>query len=160
MLLVGEELSQGLFTAFLRVSQDHFAHGLDLLILEEHVLCAAKTNTHGAEATGNSGIVWSICVRADDELRVLFTEGHQLGKVTCELCGLCLDQPLIDFAGATIEREVVAFLEYDAVDLYRAVLVVNVDSACTRYTALTHTTGYDGSMRSHPATCGENPFCS
>ena len=160
MLLVGEELSQGLFTAFLRVSQDHFAHGLDLLILEEHVLCAAKTNTHGAEASGNSGIVWSICVRADDEPRVLFTEGHQLGEVTCELCGLCLDQTLIDFASATIEREIVALLEYDAVDLYRAVLVVNVDGACTRYTALTHTTSYDGSMRSHPATCGKDPFGS
>ena len=160
MLLVGEELSQGFFAAFLRVSQDHFAHGLDLLVLEEHVLCAAKTNTNGAKATSNSGIVWSICVRADDELRVLFTEGHQLGKVTCEFCGLCLDQPLIDFAGTTIEREVVAFLEYDAVDLYCAVLVVNVDGASTRYAALTHTTGYDGSMRSHPATCGENPFGS
>ena len=160
MLLVGEELSQGLFTAFLRVGQDHFAHSLDLLILEEHMLRATEANTHGTEATGNSGIVWSICVRADDELRVLFTEGHQLGKVTCEFCGLCLDQTLIDFAGTTIEREVVAFLEYDAVDLYCAVLVVNVDSACTRYTALTHTTGHDGSMRSHPATCGENPFCS
>ena len=160
MLLVGEELSQGLFTTFLRVSQDHFAHSLDLLILEEHVLCAAKTNTHGTEATGNSGVVWGICVRADDKLRVLFTEGHQLGKVTCELCGLCLDQTLIDFAGATIEREVVAFLEYHAVDLYCAVLVVNVDGACTRYAALPHTTGYDGSMRSHPATCGKDPFGS
>ena len=158
MLLVGEELSQGLFTTFLRVGKDHFAHGLDLLILEEHVLCAAKTNTNGAEATGNGGIVWSICVCADDELRVLFTEGHQLGKVTCELCGLCLDKTLIDFASATIEREVVAFLEYHAVNLYRAVLVVNVDGACTRYTALPHTTGYDSSMRSHPATCGKDPF--
>ena len=160
MLLVGEELSQGFFAAFLRVGQDHFAHGLDLLILEEHMLCAAKTNTNGTEATGNSGVVWSICIRADDELCVLFTEGHQLGKVTCELCGLCLDQTLIDFAGATIEREIVALLEYDAVDLYRAVLVVNVDGACTRHAALTHTTGYDGSMRGHPATCGENSFCS
>ena len=66
------------------------------------MLCAAKANTNGTEATGNSGIVWSICVRADDELRILFTEGHQLCKVTSELCGLCLDQTLIDFAGATI----------------------------------------------------------
>ena len=122
------------------------------------MLCAAKTNTNGAEASGNSGIVWSICVRADDELCVLFTEGHQLSKVACKLCGLCLDQTLIDFAGATIEREVVAFLEYHAVDLYRAVLVVNVDSACTRYTALTHTTSHDGSMGGHPATRGEDPF--
>ena len=131
LLLVGEELSQCLLTSGLGICQDHLTHGFDLLVFEEHMLCTTQTNTDSSEGTSHCSIVGRIGIGADDELGVLLTDLHQVCEVPCDLCGLSLYLTEVDFAGAPVERQIVALLEYDTVDLYRTTLVVDIDSTCT-----------------------------
>lgn len=48
-LLVGEEFCKCFLTSFYVFSQNHFAHGDNLLVIEEHVLSTAETDTYSAE---------------------------------------------------------------------------------------------------------------
>ena len=50
-------------------------------------------------------------------------------------------------------------MEQYAVDFYGAVLIVNVDGTCTADAALTHTTGYNGSVAGHTTTGSEDTLC-
>ena len=62
--LHGQELGERRAARLLVVGEDHFAHGLDALFLEEHVLGAAKPDALGAETNGGLRICRRVGVGA------------------------------------------------------------------------------------------------
>ena len=97
LLLVRKELIKSLLTLLCGISKNHLAHRFDLLILEEHVLCTAKTNTYGTEVTCHFCVMRRICVGTYNQFSVFLTEIHQLSKVTCHFCRACLYFSSINF---------------------------------------------------------------
>ena len=159
LLLIGEELSKCFLASFNSLRKNHLAHSLNLVCLEEHVLCTAQTDTYCTKVTGNFCVVGSVCIGANYETGVLVAKFHKLCKIARHFCGFCLYFAEVNFACRTIYRKVVTFFDYHAFDLYCASFVVYVDGACARYTAFTHAACYHCCVRGHTATCGEDAFC-
>ena len=159
-LLVWEELGKCLLATLYRVCQNHLTHGNDLLIIEEHVLCTCQTDTLGTECSSYLSIVWSICIGTDLHLCIFVAEVHQLLEVARKLCSLCLNLSCINLTSSTVQRDVITLLVNNALNLNSLSLIVNVDRSGTRYTALTHTTGHNGSVRSHTTTSGKDTLGS
>jgi hypothetical protein len=67
-LLVGQELGQGRLAVLDGVGEDHLAHGVDAVALEEHVLGAAEADAGGAERDGVLRLLGRVGVGADLEL--------------------------------------------------------------------------------------------
>ena len=63
--LVRQQLGQGLLAVLHVVGQDHLAHGVNTISLEEHVLGAAQADADGAEGDGVGGLFGGIGVGAD-----------------------------------------------------------------------------------------------
>jgi hypothetical protein len=63
--LIGQQLGDGGFAAFLGVGQDHLAHRVDAVALEEHVLGAAEADALGAERHRVGDLVGLVRVGAD-----------------------------------------------------------------------------------------------
>ena len=101
--LIRQQLGKSLHAAFLVLGKNHLAHCLDLLTLEEHVLGAAEAYAYSAEVAGNSCIVWSISIGANNELGVLVAKLHQLGEVARDLGSLGLNLAKEHLTGRTVE---------------------------------------------------------
>ena len=63
--LIGQQFRQRLFAGLEVVGQDHLAHGVDAVALEEHVLGAAQADARGAERDGVRGLLGRVGVGAD-----------------------------------------------------------------------------------------------
>ena len=81
-LLDRKQLSQCLLTTFYISRQDHLTHSYNLILIEEHMFCTAKTDTTCTEATSYLSIVWSISVSTNQQLAILSAEIHQSSEVT------------------------------------------------------------------------------
>ena len=157
-LLVWQNLRQRLATSFRVFRQNHFAHRLDFLTFEEHVFRTAQTDAHCPEVTCHLCIVRRIGIGAYLQFRIFIGQLHQFGKITGQLGGLRFHFSFVNLAGTTVQRDEIAFFQHNAVHLYRACLVVDVQRSRTGYTALTHAASHNGSVRSHTATCGQDAF--
>ena len=157
-LLIRQNLVQSLTAAFCIFCQNHFAHGFDLLTFEEHVLRTAQTDTYGTKATGHRSIVRRIGIGTHLQLRIFVGQVHQFGKVTGKFGSFRFNLSLVHFTRTAVQRNEIAFLQNNAVHLYGTGLIVNIQCACTRNTALTHATGYNGCMRSHATAGRQNAF--
>jgi len=67
--------------SFLCVGKNHLAHCLDTVALEEHMLCAAKTDTFGSEFAGYESIAWRVGICADINLGVFLSKVHDCCEV-------------------------------------------------------------------------------
>ena len=151
-LLIRQQLGKCLLATLNSLRKNHLAHSDNLLVLEEHVLCTCKTDTLGTKVTSHLCIVGCISVGANLQLGIFVAEVHQFLEVAAELSCLCGNFACIYLSGSTIQRDVIAFLIYNTVDLNCLSLVVNIDATGTRYAALTHTTSHNGSVRGHTST--------
>ena len=133
LALIGEELGEGLLPVGHVVGEDHFAHGVDAVALEEHVLGAGEADAGGAERDGVSGLLRGVGIGADGQRVTLRAPLHELEEVL-ELLGLLrgfvaadeagddfgrrgLELAAIDGAGGAVDGQEVAFLEGLAGDL-------------------------------------------
>ena len=66
---------------FLRVGQDHLAHGVDAVALEEHVLGAAEADALRAEGDRVGDLVGLVRVGADLQAAELVGPAHELREV-------------------------------------------------------------------------------
>ena len=89
--LIGKQLGQrrGPVVSFLR--QNHFAHRVDPVAFEEHVLGAAKADARGAERDRVGGLLGCIGVGADPQSRGLTAPVHELGEIPVGLAVLGLE---------------------------------------------------------------------
>src|SRR3712207_8487156 len=98
LLLIWEQLLKSSYTLFCCISKNHLAHGLNLYILKEHVLGAAKSDSNCAKTTSHFCIVWSIGISTNNEFRILLAQLHQIGKFACYLRRPCLNFSIINLA--------------------------------------------------------------
>ncbi len=159
-LLIWEELGKCFFTTLHRICQNHLAHRNNLLIIKEHVLCTCQSDTLGTECTSYLSIMWSICIGTDFHLGIFIAEIHQFLEVTRKLCSLCLNLTSINLTCSTIQRDEITLLVNYTFDFNGLSLIIYIDRASTRYTALTHTTSNHGSVGSHTTTSGKNTLSS
>ncbi len=68
LTLVRQEFGQGGFAVIGFLGDDHFAHGIDAVALEEHVLCAAEADADCAEGDGIFDLFRVVSIGADVEL--------------------------------------------------------------------------------------------
>ncbi len=102
-LLVRKQLSKSLLASFSILSKNHFAHCNNLLCLEEHVLCTAKTDTYSTEVACNLCIVWCISVCTNNELCIFLAKSHQVGEVARNLSCLCLNLSFVNLTCCTVD---------------------------------------------------------
>ncbi|OAV74095.1 hypothetical protein Barb7_02452 [Bacteroidales bacterium Barb7] len=156
--LIGEEFLQGFLAVFNRFGQNHFTHGFDLFALKEHVLRAAKTDTNGTELAGNGGIMRRVSIGAHLHLGVFVGQLHESIEITRHFRFLCRQLAFIDFAGRSVDRDKVAFLEMLAGNFQRPCLVIDVQRAGTGYTTLAHTASHNRRVRSHTPASRQYAF--
>ena len=142
--LVRQQFSQCFLTTFAVLSQNHFTHSYDLLVVKEHVLGTCQTDTLGSKGTCHLCIVRSISVRANLQMGIFVAQIHQCLEVTAQLGSLGRNLTGINLTGRAVQRDIVTLLISNALDGNGLSLVVNLDSTCTRYAALTHTASHNG----------------
>jgi len=172
--LVGQELGEGGLAAAGVAGEDHLAHGVDAVALEEHVLGAREADAGGAERDGVGGLLGGVGIRADLEARDLRAPLHEL-VVVPELLGLAgglvaveqagddlggggLDLAGVDGAGGAVDREEVALgegLSGDRGDLF---VVVDVDGGGAADADLAHLAGDEGGVGGDAAAGGDDAF--
>ena len=76
-----EELGESVTAASLVLCNNHFAHSLDAVALEEHVLSAAKTDTLSTKLAGYLSVARRVGISADVNLGVFLSEVHD----SCEV---------------------------------------------------------------------------
>ena len=172
--LVGEDLGEGDPAGLNSLGEDHLAHGVDAVALEEHVLGAAEADAAGAERDGDLGLRGRVGVGPHLELGGLRAPFHELlealillgllgGRIIVQQAGDDLgrgglDLARVDFAGGAIDREVVAFVEELVADLDGLGPVVDLEGGGTADADLAHLAGDEGGVRGHPAAGGEDAF--
>ncbi len=85
LALIRQQLGERRHAGFLRLGQNHLAHRLDPLALEEHVLGAAQADPFGAEIAGPLGVGRRIGIRANLERAILVGPFHHGGEIAGEL---------------------------------------------------------------------------
>ena len=78
--MIRQQFAQRGFAIVDRFGEDHFAHRVDAISLEEHVLSAAKTNAASAEGNRVARLLRIVGIRANLELGGLRAPFHQLSE--------------------------------------------------------------------------------
>ena len=131
LLLIRKKLGERLLATFLRTRKNHLTHGLDLLILKEHMLSTAQTDTYCTKVTCHLCIMRRISIGTNYQLGIFIAKVHQLSKVACHLCRLGLHLPVINLTCRTIQRNEITLVKQHSVDFYSTGLIVYIDCAST-----------------------------
>ena len=138
------------------VGEDHLADSLDAVAFEEHVLRAAEADTLGAECERLSGVFRRVGVGAYFQHGVFARQVHQLAEVAAQVGGHRGYLAQVNLTRRAVERNPVALLDGEAVDIDRAGFIVDLQFARARYAAFAHTACNDGGVRGHTAACGQD----
>ena len=107
LALIGQQFGQRLLPVFGLFGENHLAHGIDAVALEEHVLGAAEADAGGAERDGVGRLLGVVGVGADLQARGLGAPFHELREILVGLALLrlerFLDQHLDDFRGSGLD---------------------------------------------------------
>ena len=106
-----QKLGERRAARFLVVGEDHLAHRLDALLVEEHVLGAAKPDAFGAEAHRRFGVGRRIGIGAHAELAHLVGPADQRGEFAGQLRLDHVDLAGQHLAGRAVDGDGIAFLE-------------------------------------------------
>ena len=146
IFLVRQNLFQRVLTSFCIFSQDHFTHRFDLFTFEEHMFRTAQTYTNCTETTCDRSVVRSIGIRTNLQLRIFISQSHQFGEIARQFGCFCFNLSDINRSGRTIDRDIVAFFQLNAIDFDSLILIIDLQSSGTGYAAFTHTAGNNGSV--------------
>ena len=116
------------------------------------MLGAAQTDTLSAELAGYASVAWGVGVCANVNLCIFFCEVHDGSEVAGEFSVDSRNEAVVNVAGATVERNPIAFFIYFTAHFYCAGFVVNLDFAGTRNAAFADTASHNCSVRCHTAT--------
>ena len=127
LALEWEEFGESGTACLLGGGEDHLAHRVDAVTLEEHVFGAGEADAGGAKGHRDAGLLGGVGIGADAELGDLRAPLHELEEAL-ELLGLAgglvvaddagddfrgsgLELSAVDRAGGAVDGKVVAFLE-------------------------------------------------
>ena len=170
LALKGEKLFQCRSSILFVIRQNHLAHRINPIALEEHMLRAAKTNSAGSESNGIGNLRGRIRIRPDALLCGLLAPVHQLGEILIIATFLRIQffvyQYLNNFrrsgfqlttkyfTSGTIDRHKISLFEGFLTHLNSTGVVIDLKFRSTTNTYLTHLTGNQCSMRGHPSSGG------
>ena len=104
--LHGQDLGERALAALEVVGEEHLAHGVDAIALEEHVLGAAEADALGAERAREARLLRAIGVGADAEPARLVRPGHEASELGTVRGGRAEGHsPRIDLAARPIDGE-------------------------------------------------------
>ena len=98
-LLIRKNLCKSSFSFLNAVSADHLTESGDSVCLEEHVLCAAKADTLGAQLTGFLSVCGCVGVGANLEGSELVSPCHDAAELACDLRVNGRDYTVVDITG-------------------------------------------------------------
>ena len=81
LLLKREQFSQSYLPFFLCVGENHLTHSLDFVLIEEHVLRTAQTDTHSTELLRHLGVVRCVSIGAHNHTCIFVAKAHKFGKI-------------------------------------------------------------------------------
>ena len=160
--LEGEQLIKGFLSLFFALGEDHLLHDGQAFLLHKHMLGAAEADAlcpKGDRAPGIAGIVG---VGPDTEAAVLVGPSEQFLQIG--LFGVVgfdgLDDAREDFAGGTIDRNVVAFTqdEIGANDVEEMLRFVDADTLAACNAGQAESARNHCSVTGGAATGRENTF--
>src|SRR5688500_1962642 len=154
--LIRQQLLQRLAAAFGVAGEDHLAHVVDALGVEEHVLRARQADAFGAEVPGDVRIVRRIGVRANLQRAVLVRPLHDLRERTSQRRFLRGDLALVDFADPTVQRQPVLRAVGLTVDAELLAGRVDVQRAGAGDAGRAHAARDDGRVARHAARARED----
>ena len=162
LALIGQELREGRAAALGVRGEDHLAHGVDAISLEEHVLGAGEADAGGAESQRGLGLLGIVGIRANAELGDFRAPIHELlevfdllgfqGRLVAvdetgdDLGGLGGELAGVNIAAGAVDREVIAFFEDLAFDRDGALVVVDLDIGRAADANLAHLAGDEGGV--------------
>ncbi len=100
-----QQLGERRFAIVLCFGQNHLPHGGDPVLLEEHVLGPAQSDTFGTKLASSFRVFWRIGIGANQQLAVIVGPFHDLGKVTRQFGGHGGHFAGHDLAGGAVERD-------------------------------------------------------
>ncbi len=103
-----QQLCESLTASFDIARKDHFAHSLDAVAFEEHMLRTAQTDALSAEVACLLGIAGRVGVGAHESLGIFSREIHDSAEVTVEFGIGGGHLTVIDVTGRSVERDPVA----------------------------------------------------
>ena len=150
------QLGKRSFTLLRRLGDDHLAHRLDAVSLEEHMLGTAQSDALGAEGGSLLCIVRGVGICADLQTAEFISPGHQAVEIAGDACCSSLDLFAVDIAGGTVDGDPVAFLIGLAGQFKGLGFLVHLDGAAAGDTAGAHAAGDNSRVRGHAAADGQN----
>ena len=81
VFLQRKKLGKGNLATSLVVGENHLAHGLNLVVVEEHVLRTAQPNADGAKFLCDLSIMWGVSVSANHHAGVLIAKLHEFREI-------------------------------------------------------------------------------
>mmetsp|Transcript_22629 Transcript_22629/g.70837 ORF Transcript_22629/g.70837 Transcript_22629/m.70837 type:complete len:790 (-) Transcript_22629:118-2487(-) len=169
--LLRHELVGGAAAGGVVVGEDHLAHVVDAVPLEEHVLAAAEADPFGAEFHRELGLPRGVDVGSDLELAVLVGPGHDRLEDLVRVARLWLElalEDLVDLGGRgrdaagvdvparAVDRDEVALAERGAADAEHAARVVDGDVVRAADADLAHLPGDERGVRGDAAARRED----
>ena len=155
--MVREQFLDGFAAVGFVVGEDHFAHCVDAVALEEHVLGAAQSDACRAERDRVLHLSRRVGVSANLHLAGLGAPSHDLREVFVSATalgrGLVLEQALDDFrwggldfarvnlSACSVDGEEIAFLEVQFADLHRSLGVVDLHTGSAANADFAHLPG-------------------
>ena len=155
-LLIGQDLGQSSLTGLNVLGNDHLAHSLDTLALEEHVLGTAQADALCTEVAGLLGVTRGVSVGVNLQLTELVRPAHEAAEVAGNGSRSGGDGLTVDVAGGAVDGNVVALVVLFATQGEQLVFIVYGDLAATGHAAGTHAAGHNSSVRGHAAADGED----
>ncbi len=156
LALHGEQLVECGASARLILGEDHFAHHMDTLAFEEHVLGAAKANAFGTEGAGSTCIGWRIGIGAHRHAARAIGPFHQLAEIAGKLRLRHRHFAPQHAAGRTIDGDDVALAQHAADADQHAIAQIHAHGAGTGDARDTHAARNHRRMARHTAAGGEN----
>ena len=153
-----QQLGERRAARLLVVGEDHLAHRLDAVLVEEHVLGAAEPDAFGAEAHGGLGVGRRVGIGAHAELAHLVGPADQRGKFAGELRLDHVDLAGEHLAGRAVDGDEVALFERLAAGGHGLRGVIDAQRAGAGDAGLAHAARNHGGVRGHAAAGGEDAF--
>ena len=109
-LLIRQDLFQSSFALFNGIRADHLTESSDSVVLKEHMLGTAQTDTLSAELTSLLRVCRGICVGAYFKSTVLISPAHDSAEFACNGRVHGRDNAVVNVTGRTVDGDVVALV--------------------------------------------------
>ena len=123
------------------------------------MLGTAKTDTFCSQLNSLLSVRRCVCISTYFQSSVLVCPCHDTSELTSDGSVYCRDDAVIDVSCGSIQRKCISFVEFFSTQCKFLICFVHYDVAASRYTAGTHSTCNNGSVRSHTATNCQDTLC-